>query len=130
MAEQLFVKGVQIKEAGEMFTTAGRWEEAHKVGVEHKHTMCRIQLTDSELKLTPRPENQFNLWEKSPNSLLFISYTSDLTMTCCDDEYVWQKKCVCVQLAVKCMTEEEVVAQYVSRAQELEGDGKFKEAER
>ncbi|XP_060947369.1 intraflagellar transport protein 172 homolog [Limanda limanda] len=63
VAEQLFVKGGQIKEAVEMFTTAGRWEEAHK-------------------------------------------------------------------LAVKCMTEEEVVAQYVSRAQELEGDGKFKEAER
>lgn len=50
--------------------------------------------------------------------------------------------CVCViatelphllvapQLAVECMTEEEVMALYVSRAQELERDGKFKEAER
>lgn len=36
----------------------------------------------------------------------------------------------CWQLAVKCMTEEEVMALYVSRAQELERDGKFKEAER
>lgn len=36
----------------------------------------------------------------------------------------------CLQLAVKCMTEEEVTALYVSRAQELERDGKFKEAER
>ena len=36
----------------------------------------------------------------------------------------------CVQLAVKCMTEEEVTSLYVSRAQELEKDGKFKEAER
>lgn len=35
-----------------------------------------------------------------------------------------------LQLAVKCMTEEEVMALYVSRAQELERDGKFKEAER
>ncbi|MEQ2208630.1 hypothetical protein XENOCAPTIV_009408, partial [Xenoophorus captivus] len=34
------------------------------------------------------------------------------------------------ELAVKCMTEEEVSALYVSRAQELEKDGKFKEAER
>lgn len=34
------------------------------------------------------------------------------------------------QLAVECMTEEEVMALYVSRAQELERDGKFKEAER
>ena len=51
-------------------------------------------------------------------------------MMCGADEYVWPKKCVCVQLAVRCMTEEEVVAQYVSRAQELERDGKFKEAER
>lgn len=34
------------------------------------------------------------------------------------------------QLAVECMTEEEVMALYVSRGQELESDGKFKEAER
>ncbi|KAM4529832.1 intraflagellar transport protein 172 homolog [Fundulus diaphanus] len=63
VAEQLFVKGGHIKDAVDMHTTAGRWEEAHK-------------------------------------------------------------------LAVKCMTEEEVRALYVSRAQELEKDGKFKEAER
>ncbi|XP_034555797.1 intraflagellar transport protein 172 homolog [Notolabrus celidotus] len=63
VAEQLFVKGGHIKDAIDMYTAAGRWEEAHK-------------------------------------------------------------------LAVKCMTEEEVVALYVSRAQELERDGKFKEAER
>uniref|UniRef100_A0A3Q1AR83 Intraflagellar transport protein 172 homolog n=1 Tax=Amphiprion ocellaris TaxID=80972 RepID=A0A3Q1AR83_AMPOC len=63
VAEQLFVKGGHIKDAIEMYTTAGRWEEAHK-------------------------------------------------------------------LAVKCMTEEEVMALYISRAQELERDGKFKEAER
>ncbi|XP_059212612.1 intraflagellar transport protein 172 homolog [Centropristis striata] len=63
VAEQLFVKGGHIKDAIEMYTTAGRWEEAHK-------------------------------------------------------------------LAVECMTEEEVMALYISRAQELERDGKFKEAER
>ncbi|XP_039981994.1 intraflagellar transport protein 172 homolog [Xiphias gladius] len=63
VAEQLFVKGGHIKDAIDMYTTAGRWEEAHK-------------------------------------------------------------------LAVKCMTEEEVMALYISRAQELERDGKFKEAER
>ncbi|XP_042245769.1 intraflagellar transport protein 172 homolog [Thunnus maccoyii] len=63
VAEQLFVKGGHIKDAIDMYTAAGRWEEAHK-------------------------------------------------------------------LAVKCMTEEEVMALYVSRAQELERDGKFKEAER
>uniref|UniRef100_A0A3B4XDD0 Intraflagellar transport 172 n=1 Tax=Seriola lalandi dorsalis TaxID=1841481 RepID=A0A3B4XDD0_SERLL len=63
VAEQLFVKGGHIKDAIDMYTTAGRWEEAHK-------------------------------------------------------------------LAVECMTEEEVMALYISRAQELEGDGKLKEAER
>uniref|UniRef100_A0A8D3EAU2 Intraflagellar transport protein 172 homolog n=1 Tax=Scophthalmus maximus TaxID=52904 RepID=A0A8D3EAU2_SCOMX len=63
VAEQLYVKGGHIKDAIDMYTTAGRWEEAHK-------------------------------------------------------------------LAVECMTEEEVMALYISRAQELEGDGKFKEAER
>ncbi|XP_037837544.1 intraflagellar transport protein 172 homolog [Kryptolebias marmoratus] len=63
VAEQLFVKGGHIKDAIDMYTSAGRWEDAHK-------------------------------------------------------------------LAVKCMTEEEVTALYVSRAQELERDGKFKEAER
>ncbi|XP_074541957.1 intraflagellar transport protein 172 homolog [Halichoeres trimaculatus] len=63
VAEQLFVKGGHIKDAIDMYTAAGRWEEAHK-------------------------------------------------------------------LAVECMTEEEVMALYVSRAQELERDGKFKEAER
>ncbi|XP_028253563.1 intraflagellar transport protein 172 homolog [Parambassis ranga] len=63
VAEQLFVKGGHIKDAIEMYTTAGRWEDAHK-------------------------------------------------------------------LAVECMTEEEVTALYISRAQELERDEKFKEAER
>ncbi|KAG7214317.1 hypothetical protein INR49_004455 [Caranx melampygus] len=63
VAEQLFVKGGHIKDAIDMYTTAGHWEEAHK-------------------------------------------------------------------LAVECMTEEEVMALYISRAQELEADAKFKEAER
>ncbi|KAK7878726.1 hypothetical protein WMY93_030965 [Mugilogobius chulae] len=63
VAEQLYVKGGHIKDAIDMFTAAGRWEDAHK-------------------------------------------------------------------LAVKCMTEEEVRALYVSRAQEMERDAKFKEAER
>uniref|UniRef100_UPI003AACFFE7 intraflagellar transport protein 172 homolog isoform X1 n=1 Tax=Centroberyx gerrardi TaxID=166262 RepID=UPI003AACFFE7 len=63
VAERLFVKGGHIKDAIDMYTAAGRWEEAHK-------------------------------------------------------------------LAVKCMTEEDVSALYISRAQELERDGKYKEAER
>uniref|UniRef100_A0A3P8UXR3 Intraflagellar transport protein 172 homolog n=1 Tax=Cynoglossus semilaevis TaxID=244447 RepID=A0A3P8UXR3_CYNSE len=63
VAEQLYVKGGHIKDAIDMYTTAGRWEEAHK-------------------------------------------------------------------LAARCMTEEEVMALYVSKAQELERDSKFKEAER
>uniref|UniRef100_A0A3B3Z6D5 Intraflagellar transport protein 172 homolog n=1 Tax=Poecilia mexicana TaxID=48701 RepID=A0A3B3Z6D5_9TELE len=63
VAQQLFVKGGHIKDAVDMFTTAGRWEEAHK-------------------------------------------------------------------LAVQCMTEEEVGSLYISRAQQLEENGKLKEAER
>lgn len=35
-----------------------------------------------------------------------------------------------IQLAVTCMTEEEVMALYIHKAQELESEGKFKEAER
>lgn len=34
------------------------------------------------------------------------------------------------QLALKCMSKEEVTELYVKRAQEMERDGKFKEAER
>ncbi|XP_055005694.1 intraflagellar transport protein 172 homolog [Boleophthalmus pectinirostris] len=63
VAEQLLVRGGHIKDAIDMLTTAGRWEDAHK-------------------------------------------------------------------LAVKCMTEEEVRSLYVTRAQELERENKFKEAER
>ncbi|XP_028296342.1 intraflagellar transport protein 172 homolog isoform X2 [Gouania willdenowi] len=63
VAEQLFVKGGHVKEAIDMYTAAGRWEDAHK-------------------------------------------------------------------LAVTCMTDDEVTSLYVSRAQQLEADGKFKEAER
>ncbi|KAG7460913.1 hypothetical protein MATL_G00203920 [Megalops atlanticus] len=63
VAERLFVKGDHIKDAIDMYTQAGRWEQAHK-------------------------------------------------------------------LAVKCMTQEDVSALYISRAQELEKEGKFKEAER
>ncbi|XP_057208125.1 intraflagellar transport protein 172 homolog isoform X2 [Triplophysa rosa] len=63
VAERLFVKGDHIKDAIDMYTQAGRWEQAHK-------------------------------------------------------------------LAVKCMTQEDVSALYISRAQDLEKEGKFKEAER
>lgn len=34
VAEQLYVKGGHIKDAIDMYTGAGRWEEAHKVGAE------------------------------------------------------------------------------------------------
>ena len=35
-----------------------------------------------------------------------------------------------VKLAVQCMTQEEVAVIYISQAQELEAQGKYKEAER
>ncbi|XP_030627149.1 intraflagellar transport protein 172 homolog [Chanos chanos] len=63
IAERLFVRGDHIKDAIDMYTQAGNWEQAHK-------------------------------------------------------------------LAIKCMTPEEVSALYISRAQELEKEGKYKEAER
>ncbi|XP_073712376.1 intraflagellar transport protein 172 homolog [Misgurnus anguillicaudatus] len=63
VAERLFVKSDHIKDAIDMYTQAGRWEEAHK-------------------------------------------------------------------LAVKCMTQGDVSALYISKAQDLEKEGKFKEAER
>uniref|UniRef100_A0A673MHL4 Intraflagellar transport protein 172 homolog n=1 Tax=Sinocyclocheilus rhinocerous TaxID=307959 RepID=A0A673MHL4_9TELE len=63
VAERLFVKGDHTKDAIDMYTQAGRWEQAHK-------------------------------------------------------------------LAVKCMSQEDVSALYISRAQELEREGKYKEAER
>lgn len=34
VAEQLFVKGGHIKDAIDMYTAAGRWEDAHKVSVD------------------------------------------------------------------------------------------------
>ncbi|XP_016326231.1 intraflagellar transport protein 172 homolog [Sinocyclocheilus anshuiensis] len=63
VAERLFVKGDHTKDAIDMYTQAGRWEQAHK-------------------------------------------------------------------LAVKCMSQEDVSTLYISRAQELEKEGKYKEAER
>ncbi|KAJ8275180.1 hypothetical protein COCON_G00098050 [Conger conger] len=63
VAERLFVKGEHIKDAIDMYTQAGLWEQAHK-------------------------------------------------------------------LAGKCMTQDDVSALYVCKAQELEKEGKFKEAER
>ncbi|XP_073709088.1 intraflagellar transport protein 172 homolog [Garra rufa] len=63
VAERLFVKGDHTKDAIDMYTQAGRWEQAHK-------------------------------------------------------------------LAVKCMSQEDVSGLYISRAQELEKEGKYKEAER
>uniref|UniRef100_A0A3P8XGI6 IF140/IFT172/WDR19 TPR domain-containing protein n=1 Tax=Esox lucius TaxID=8010 RepID=A0A3P8XGI6_ESOLU len=63
VAEPLFVKGGYIKDAIEMYTVAGRWEQAHK-------------------------------------------------------------------LAAECMTPEDLSALYISRAQNLEAEGKHKEAER
>ena len=34
VAEQLFVKGGHMKDAIDMYTTAGRWEDAHKVSMD------------------------------------------------------------------------------------------------
>ncbi|XP_026856898.2 intraflagellar transport protein 172 homolog isoform X1 [Electrophorus electricus] len=63
VAERLFVKGDHLRDAIDMYTQAGKWEQAHK-------------------------------------------------------------------LAVKCMSQEEVSALYISRAKELEKEGKYNEAER
>ncbi|KAG7280372.1 hypothetical protein CRUP_022200 [Coryphaenoides rupestris] len=63
VAERLYVKGGHIKDAIDMYTVCGHWEDAHK-------------------------------------------------------------------LAVECMSEDQVSALYLSRAHDLERDGKFKEAER
>lgn len=38
VAEQLFVKGGHLKDAIDMYTTAGRWEEAHKVSMPENYT--------------------------------------------------------------------------------------------
>ncbi|XP_042189213.1 intraflagellar transport protein 172 homolog [Callorhinchus milii] len=62
-AERMYVKGDQIKDAIDMYTQAGRWEQAHK-------------------------------------------------------------------LAMKCMKQEDVAILYINQAQELEKQGKYKEAER
>lgn len=44
VAEQLFVKGGRIRDAIDMYTAAGRWEDAHKVGVatndDQKASIC------------------------------------------------------------------------------------------
>lgn len=37
MAEELYVKGDHTKEAIEMYTQAGRWEQAHKVSCVSPH---------------------------------------------------------------------------------------------
>lgn len=39
VAEQLFVKGGHIRDAIDMYTTAGRWEEAHKVSMDTNNTI-------------------------------------------------------------------------------------------
>ncbi len=39
VAEQLFVKGGHIKDAVDMYTAAGRWEEAHKVCMETSYSV-------------------------------------------------------------------------------------------
>jgi len=44
VAEQLFVKGGHIKDAIDMYTAAGRWEEAHKVSVDTLFFHINIQM--------------------------------------------------------------------------------------
>lgn len=51
----------------------------------------------------------------------YVSFCSPLLFSLCPSP---------TQLAVKCMTQEDVSALYISRAQELEKEGKYKEAER
>lgn len=43
VAEQLFVKGGHIKDAIDMYTAAGRWEEAHKVSTETSYTIKYVK---------------------------------------------------------------------------------------
>lgn len=49
VAEQLYVKGGHIKDAIDMYTGAGRWEEAHKVGTEGGE--CRKVSSSSEVTM-------------------------------------------------------------------------------
>lgn len=51
VAEQLFVKGGHIRDAIDMYTTAGRWEEAHKVSIDTNNTTS-IYNKDRQSKLS------------------------------------------------------------------------------
>lgn len=48
VAERLYVKGGHIKDAIDMYTVCGHWEEAHKVST-HAHACTRTQCNDVEV---------------------------------------------------------------------------------
>lgn len=50
MAEHLFVKGGHIKDAVEMYTAAGHWEEAHKVSMDTLQHSFKYSVFQSHFK--------------------------------------------------------------------------------
>lgn len=67
VAEQLFVKGGHIKDAIDMYTAAGRWEEAHKVSEDttltHHQAPRLISVYDDDHRRTGFPQDQ-SVFEK------------------------------------------------------------------
>ena len=43
VAERLYVKGGHIKDAIDMYTLCGRWEEAHKVSAHTRRSLCQMR---------------------------------------------------------------------------------------
>ncbi|XP_054618204.1 intraflagellar transport protein 172 homolog [Dunckerocampus dactyliophorus] len=120
VAEQLFVKAGHIKDAIDMYTTAGCWEEAHKLALK---CMSKEEVTDLYIRRAHEMERDGKL--KEAERLFSTVSQTDLAITMYKKKQMFDDV---VRLVAK--HHPDLLAEtHLHLAKELEGEAKFSEAE-
>nr|XP_057921402.1 intraflagellar transport protein 172 homolog [Doryrhamphus excisus] len=120
VAEQLFVKAGHIKDAIDMYTAAGCWEEAHKLALK---CMSKEEVTDLYIRRAQEMERDGKL--KEAERLFSTVSQTDLAITMYKKKQMFDDV---VRLVAK--HHPDLLAEtHLHLAKELEGESKFSEAE-
>uniref|UniRef100_W5KZE2 Intraflagellar transport protein 172 homolog n=1 Tax=Astyanax mexicanus TaxID=7994 RepID=W5KZE2_ASTMX len=120
VAEHLFVKGGHIKEAIDMYTQSGRWEEAHKLAMK-----CMTQEEVSSLYIRRAYELEQAGKYKEAERLFITVSEPDLAITMYKKNKMYDDT---IRLVAR-YHEDLLLETHIHLAKELEIEGRFQEAE-
>ncbi|XP_062858050.1 intraflagellar transport protein 172 homolog isoform X2 [Trichomycterus rosablanca] len=120
VAENLFVKGGHIQDAIDMYTEAGKWEQAHKLAIK-----CMTQKEVSSLYISRAKELEKRGKYKEAERLFLTIDEPDMAITMCKNNKLYDDM---IRLVAK-YHEDLLQETHIHLAKELEIEGRFQEAE-